>query len=92
MYGITEGGNSVMAHIHNFLSYFYVELSEEFQDREWTNDDFMKIATSINGQLQCKAVAHIELKEKASVMFYQEKMNKFLKIYVHLPKSVNQCR
>jgi len=30
MYGITEGGHSVMAHIHNFLSYFYVELSQEF--------------------------------------------------------------
>ena len=32
MYGVTEGGNSVCAHLHGFLPYFYVPLpSEEFK-------------------------------------------------------------
>lgn len=29
MFGVTEGGNSVCGHIHNFLSYFYCELVGE---------------------------------------------------------------
>jgi hypothetical protein len=29
MYGITEGGHSVMLHIHNFLPYMYVEVSDD---------------------------------------------------------------
>ena len=33
MYGVTEGGNSVMAHIHNFLSYFYVEVRPEKKEK-----------------------------------------------------------
>lgn len=32
MYGLTENGNSVMIHIHNFLPYLYVELKSEFQN------------------------------------------------------------
>ena len=27
MYGINEEGNSVCAHVHNFVAYFYVELT-----------------------------------------------------------------
>lgn len=29
MYGVTEGGHSVMVHVHQFLSYFYVEMSSQ---------------------------------------------------------------
>ena len=36
MYGVTEGGHSVMAHIHQFLSYFYVEVSEKYKDHNFT--------------------------------------------------------
>jgi len=41
LFGVTEGGNSVMAHIHQFLSYLYVEVGEEYQDFEFTNDDLL---------------------------------------------------
>jgi hypothetical protein len=34
MYGVTEGGNSVMAHIHNFLSYFYVEVQPQHKEKD----------------------------------------------------------
>ena len=33
MFGVTEGGNSVMVHIHQFLSYFYVELNDNLQTK-----------------------------------------------------------
>lgn len=26
MYGVTEAGNSVMAHVHGFIPYFYVQV------------------------------------------------------------------
>lgn len=31
MYGVTKEGNSVLAHIHGFISYFYVEKPLELQ-------------------------------------------------------------
>jgi hypothetical protein len=39
MYGVTEGGNSVMAHIHNFLSYFYVEVSSRKAEHKFTEEE-----------------------------------------------------
>ena len=32
MYGVTKEGNSVLAHIHDFISYFYVEKPLELDD------------------------------------------------------------
>lgn len=29
MFGVTENGNSVAAHVHNFTAYFYVHVIEE---------------------------------------------------------------
>lgn len=40
MYGVTDAGNSVMAHIHNFLSYFYVEVVNEKQSYEFKKGDY----------------------------------------------------
>lgn len=92
MYGVTEGGHSVMAHVHNFLSYFYVEISDQFRNDKWTEEDLDNIKKSINGMMQNDCVAHIEVQTKASVMYFQKDSSKFLKIFVHLPKYVNQMR
>jgi hypothetical protein len=51
MYGVTEGGHSVMAHVHNFLSYFYVEISEQFINDDFANNDLDNIKKSINGMM-----------------------------------------
>ena len=58
MYGVTEGGNSVMAHIHNFLSYFYVEVSPkrikkdgEGKMVDLTEDQLMALRDKLNGQM-----------------------------------------
>ena len=39
MYGVTDKGNSVMAHIHQFLSYFYVEVLDHKQKHEFSKGD-----------------------------------------------------
>jgi hypothetical protein len=51
MYGVTEGGNSVMAHIHNFLSYFYVEVSEKYQSHEFTEEELTQIKVFLNNNV-----------------------------------------
>ena len=52
MYGVTEGGHSVMAHVHNFLSYFYVEIAPQYHKDKWGTDDLDKVKASINGMMQ----------------------------------------
>lgn len=42
MFGITESGHSVMAHIHNFLPYLYVQLSDEFNPSDLNLTDLKK--------------------------------------------------
>ena len=42
------------------------------------------------GSLQ--GVVNIQVVKKASVMYYQEKLVNFLKVYVHLPSSVAKAR
>jgi hypothetical protein len=51
MYGVTEGGHSVMAHVHNFLSYFYVEIAENYRNEKWAESDLDQIKKSINGMM-----------------------------------------
>ena len=93
MYGVTESGNSCMAHIHNFLSYFYCEVGQDYQNEDFSADNLKKLAKEISAKHNIPgAVKHIELEMKASVMGYHEKESKFLKIYVGLPKYVSQLR
>jgi len=37
IYGITESGNSVMAHVHGFYPYFYVEMPKDFKKEQLAN-------------------------------------------------------
>ena len=39
MYGVTKEGNSVLAHIHDFISYFYIEKPLELNDDPKTLND-----------------------------------------------------
>ena len=52
MYGVTEGGHSVLAHVHNFLSYFYVEIADHLRNDKWTTEDLEVVKKSINGMMQ----------------------------------------
>lgn len=46
MYGITENGNSVMVHIHNFLPYFYVQLNHNI--KKFDDQDMIDLKAVIN--------------------------------------------
>lgn len=77
MYGVTEGGNSVLAHIHQFLPYLYAEVDQKYQDRQFSQSDLADIKRQLNAKLQAQntpmnPILHIEVLMKESVMFYKE--------------------
>lgn len=43
IYGVTKEGNSVLAHIHNFISYFYIEKPSELEDDYKTLEDLRRL-------------------------------------------------
>lgn len=45
MFGVTEAGNSVAAHVHNFTSYFYVHVIEPVSI---TNKDISDFQQTLN--------------------------------------------
>ena len=96
MYGVTEGGNSVMAHIHQFLPYLYVEMnmnSNAVKTGSFSGEDLENVKQQLCQKLQEKdAIIHIETVLKESVMGYHEEKSQFLKIYTKLPTSVAKVR
>jgi DNA polymerase delta subunit 1 len=99
MFGITEGGNSVMVHIHNFMPYLYVELNEKLLDLQKSDLDTLKNMINTNyknmyskGEPIQDPVLHIEIQKKASLYFYQERLTNFLKIYCLIPANVAKLR
>lgn len=47
MFGITQQGNSVMAHVHNFTPYFYVEVDTR-KVASFTPHDLQQIKNELN--------------------------------------------
>lgn len=97
MYGVTENGNSVMCHIHNFLSYFYVQINYNYQKDPPTPEEIESIKIQVNKKLSKgsepeHAVSEIQVVKKASVMGYQESLDYFLKIYMFLPSYIAASR
>ena len=98
MFGVTMDGNSVCAHIHGFLPYFYVLapvpeiLPQHCADlRSSLNDAVLGDARSTRGVLQ--AVVAVEAVTKSSMYgFHFNKMSTFLKITMALPRLVAPAR
>ena len=86
----------MLAHLHCFLSYFYVEIIdqkvEQSDIRECDLQDFKDYLNSVLTSSGSNGVSKVELHMKSSIMFYQEKLTKFLKIYVSLPKYISHLR
>ena len=99
MFGVTMEGNSVCAHIHGFLPYFYVPApSDGFRDehcslmRDQLNKAVMADMRSNRDGLQ-QAVLAVEICQKCSMYgFYFNKMFPFLKITLASPKLVAPAR
>ena len=94
MFGVTEAGNSVAAHVHNFTAYFYVHVIEkgalDIQSIEQFRLKLSKLVAT--GQNEEEAVLKIEQVERSTVMNYQKAKQTFLKVYVAHPKYISQLR
>lgn len=96
MYGITERGNSVVAHVHGFYPYFYIEMPRDFRREHLSN--FQKnlnkkvLADHSNRNSNNEitvAVLSIEIVKKQNVYGYAGKeFGQFLKITVSVPQLV----
>lgn len=89
-----------MVHVHNFLSYFYVESPYGF-DPNPANLDQLKeeiaVKASFNSRVgkDKQVIAGIEVVNKESIMYYKkhgDAKSRFLKIYVYQPSFVSSLR
>ena len=98
MFGVTMEGNSVCAHIHGFLPYFFVPAPLGFRDEHCTkfrkelNNVIMGDLRSNHDNVQ-EAVLAVEICQKSSIygFYFNEKTN-FLKITLTLPKLIAPAR
>ena len=95
MYGITMEGNSVCAHIHGFLPYFYVPAPSESFTNENCNSLRRLLNDAVLGDMRSnkdgitQAVYAVELCSKCSMLgFHFNRLFSFLKITVATPKLV----
>jgi|688.fasta_scaffold1175698_1 DNA polymerase delta subunit 1 len=92
MFGVTEEGNSVAAHVHNFTAYFYVHIIEQHANLGPVEIENFRDKLNKSVQSGSEAVIQIEQVEKYPCMNYQQEKQKFLKIYVSHPRFVSQLR
>ncbi|KIL65558.1 hypothetical protein M378DRAFT_161875 [Amanita muscaria Koide BX008] len=88
MYGITENGNSVMALITGFNSYFYVGAPRGFME-----SDLGEFKTYLNYELPGKPVIKVEWINKRSIWgFRGDVWSPFIKITVNQAHNVPKVR
>jgi len=95
MYGVTEEGNSVLAHIHGFLPYFYVPCPEGFQDAEAFKQslelELQQVADRRDKVSQC--VMDVEVVPRSSLMFWQgDDHRPFFRVTLAIPSLVSTSR
>ena len=98
MFGVTDNGNSVCAHVHGFLPYFYVPAPGGFCDdhcalfRRELDRKIMGDLRSNRDNLQ-EAVLAVDMCRKCSIYgFYFNEKTDFLKITLSLPRLVAPAR
>ncbi|TFK39414.1 DNA polymerase family B-domain-containing protein [Crucibulum laeve] len=88
MFGVTDDGHSVLAHITDFQPYFYIGLPRGF-----TADDIDSFRNYLNNQLGEQLVRNIEIVNKRSLLGYRgDDWVPFLKLIITEPKSVPKVR
>ena len=94
IYGITEQGNSVTAHVHGFYPYFYIEMPREFKKENLSNfqKNLNKKVLADQGNRNSDitiAVLSVEIVKKQNIYGYTGKeFGNYLKITVSLPSLV----
>lgn len=89
LYGVTRDGNSVLAHVHGFLPYFYVPAPPGF-----TSSHCDVFRHALNGYFPGGAIVDsVTLHMKQSIYGYHGPVKQgFLKVAVTLPKNVSQAK
>lgn len=96
VYGITEGGNSVMVIVKDFYPYFYIECPKGFR----SEDDMAQLKAFLTEFLKdryesydsAQIIQNIEIEEKTNIYNYWNFKQSFLKITVMAPKMVSTLR
>ena len=92
MYGVTNEGHSVLAHVHGFLPHFYVPApSDTFSDEDCATFHSVLDAAvrgdARGGQGLVKAVLAVEIELKSSMYnFHFNRKHPFLKVTMATPK------
>lgn len=94
MYGVNENGNSVLAHIHGFLPYFYVPCPEGFEDVAVFRDSLeVELAQSGTRERVTKHVIEVTVVQRSSLMnFVKEEHSNFFRVTVAVPSLVGTSR
>ncbi|KAH9975916.1 DNA polymerase family B-domain-containing protein [Lactifluus volemus] len=86
IFGVTQEGHSVLAHITGFMPYFYIAVPRGF-----TTDDVHPFMSELNASVG--GVTNIELVQKRSLWGYRgDEIATFMKITVTDPKAVPRVR
>jgi len=94
MYGVTIEGNSVLAHIHGFMPYFWVQCPDDMVDTEVFKASLeQQLQDSGNRDKLNNNVLKVEIASKSTLMYYQaEGLKPFFRVTVALPALVSTSR
>ncbi|TDL23693.1 hypothetical protein BD410DRAFT_746439 [Rickenella mellea] len=88
MWGVTEAGHSVLAHVGGFLPYFYLGVPRAFVERDM--DDFKN---DLNSMLEGRPILSIEVVKKRNLWGYKgDDWTPFFKITLSNPLAVPRVR
>ncbi|VDN97005.1 unnamed protein product [Rodentolepis nana] len=95
VYGVTESGNSVVAHVHGFMPYFYVAAPQGFSKshlaefRKQLNLVLLKELKGNQAEGIQDLVLKVDLVEKESIFgFHSNLKSMFIQIVVALPRFI----
>ena len=97
MYGVTNEGHSILAHIHGFLPYFWVKAPPGFTPEHAEKFKVTlnaRVKAGLNARDMCEApIVDVRLLARKSIMGYQfDAQAPFLRIVTALPSLVATCR
>ncbi|KAF8603753.1 delta DNA polymerase, partial [Ceratobasidium sp. AG-I] len=93
LFGVTNEGHSVLAHVTDFLPYFYIATPRGFDPNE-----IKSFQDHLNGQTQYGSVVQIETVQRKSLWSYRlnarglDETSPFLKIILADPRSLPKVR
>ena len=87
IYGVTQKGNSVLVHLHNYEPYFYAAIPAS---SSLIPSELPALMSKLNDIKRC--VKKVEIVNKFPLMPYTNTKSRFLKITTNSPKNVTEMR